>query len=68
MATVKCSREDARRHRCSGMSKHARKHDFGGRRSVPKRDTSRSETASAKQRKQLAHKAPVRRAAGKFRE
>ena len=42
------------------MAKHTRKHDFGGRLSVgkPKRDTSRLEDASAKQRKQHAHKAP----------
>ena len=52
------------------MPKYTRKHDFGGRPSVGKlkRDTSRLEDVSAKQRKQHAHKAPVRRAASKFRE
>ena len=56
-------------HRGSAMPKQTRKHDFGGRPSIgkPKRDTSRLEDASAKQRKQHAHKAPVRRAASKFR-
>ena len=55
-------------HRPSAMHK-PRKHDFGGspRTGKPKRDTSRLEDASAKQRKQHAHKAPVRRAASKFR-
>ncbi len=51
------------------MPKQSRKPAFDG--SVwsgkPKRDTSRQEDASAKQRKQHAHKAPVRRAASKFR-
>ncbi|PYJ24599.1 MAG: hypothetical protein DME91_08310 [Verrucomicrobia bacterium] len=57
-------------HRRSPMAKQTRKHDFGGRPSVgkPKRNTSRLEDASAKQRKQHAHKAPIRRAASKFRE
>jgi len=57
-------------HRRSAMPKQTRKHDFGGGPSIgkPKRDTSRPEDASGKQRKQHAHKAPVRRAASKFRE
>jgi hypothetical protein len=56
-------------HRRLAMSKQTRKHDFGGGpwTGKPKRDTSRLEDASAKQRKQHAHKAPVRRAASKFR-
>jgi hypothetical protein len=56
-------------HRRSAMSKQTRKHDFGGKPSIgkPRRDTSRLEDISAKQRKQHAHKAPVRRAASKFR-
>jgi hypothetical protein len=58
----------ALRSRSSDMPKQKRKHDFGGSRSIPKRDTPRSKSASPKQRKQLAHNAPVRRAAGKFRE
>jgi hypothetical protein len=55
-------------HRRLAMRK-PRKHDFGGSpwTGKPKRDTSRLEDASAKQRKQHAHKAPVRRAASKFR-
>jgi len=55
-------------HRSLAMRK-PRKHDFGGSpwTGKPKRDTSRLEDASAKQRKQHAHKAPVRRAASKFR-
>ena len=55
-------------HRRSAMHK-PREHDFGGSpwTGKPKRDTSRLEDASAKQRKQHAHKAPVRRAASKFR-
>jgi hypothetical protein len=57
-------------YRGSAMAKQTRKHDFGGGPSIGKwrRDTSRLEDASAKQRKQRAHKAPVRRAASKFRE
>jgi hypothetical protein len=56
-------------HRYSAMPKQPRKHDFGGdpRSGRPKRDTSQLEDVSAKQRKQHAHKAPVRRAASKFR-
>jgi hypothetical protein len=56
--------------RRSAMPKQTRKHDSGGRPSIgkPNRDKSRLEDASAKQRKQHAHKAPVRRAASKFRE
>jgi len=56
-------------HRRLAMPKQTRKHDFGGDpwTGKPKRDTSRPEDASAKQRKQHAHKAPVRRAASKFR-
>jgi hypothetical protein len=50
------------------MPKQKRKYDFGGSRSIPKRDMPQSGSASPKQRKQLAHKAPVRRAASKFRE
>jgi len=50
------------------MPKQKRQLDFGGSRSIPKRDMPRSKSASPKQRKQLAHNAPVRRAAGKFRE
>jgi hypothetical protein len=50
------------------MPKQKRKHDFGGSRSIPKRDMLLPESASPKQRKQLAHNAPVRRVAGKFRE
>jgi len=50
------------------MPKQKRKHDFGGSRSIPKRDMPLPESPSPKQRKQLAHNAPVRRAAGKFRE
>ncbi len=57
-------------YRRSPMAKQTRKHDFGCRPSVgkPKRDTPRLEDVSAKQRKQHAHNAPVRRAASKFRE
>ena len=58
----------ALQNRSSDMPKQKRKHDFDGSRSIPKRDTSQSGTASPKQRKQLAHNAPVRRAASKFRE
>ena len=50
----------------SDMPKRKRKLDVGGSRSIPKRE--RSESASPKQRKQLAHNAPARRAASKFRE
>ena len=51
------------------MPKQPRKHDFGGNpwSGEPKRDTSQLEDVSTKQRKQHAHKAPVRRAASKFR-
>jgi hypothetical protein len=51
------------------MPKQPRKHDFGGSpwSGKPKQNTSRPEDSSAKQRKQHAHKAPVRRAASKFR-
>jgi hypothetical protein len=51
------------------MPKQTRKHDFSGSpwSGKPKRDRSRLEDTSAKQRKQHAHKAPVRRAASKFR-
>jgi hypothetical protein len=52
------------------MPKPTRKRDSGGIPSIgkPKPDKSRLEDPSAKQRKQLAHNAPVRRAASKFRE
>jgi hypothetical protein len=55
-------------HDLQTMPKQKRKHDFAGSRSIPKRDMPRSEIISPKQRKQLAHNAPVRRAASKFRE
>jgi hypothetical protein len=58
----------ALRKRSSDMPKQKRKHDFGGSRWIPKRDMPLQESASPKQRKQLAHNAPVRRVAGKFRE
>jgi len=67
LATAHC--QIAATHRYSAMPKQPRKHDFGGNpwSGKPKRDTSRLEDASTKQRKQHAHKAPVRRAASKFR-
>ena len=67
LAAVHC--QIAATHRYSAMPKQRRKHDFGGSpwTGKPKRDTSRLEDASTKQRKQHAHKAPVRRAASKFR-
>ena len=62
-------RQNAATHRYSAMPKQTRKHSFGGNpwTGKPKRDPSRLEDTSAKQRKQHAHKAPVRRAASKFR-
>ena len=62
-------RQNAATHRYSAMPKQTRKHDFGGNpwTGKPKREPSRLEDTSAKQRKQHAHKAPVRRAASKFR-
>jgi hypothetical protein len=56
-------------YRYLAMPKQRRKHDFGGNpwSGKPKHDTSRLEDVSMKQRKQHAHKAPVRRAASKFR-
>jgi hypothetical protein len=67
LAAVDC--QIAATHRCSAMPKQPRKHDLGGNpwSGKPKRDTSRLEDVSAKQRKQHAHKAPVRRAASKVR-
>jgi hypothetical protein len=56
-------------HRYSSMPKQNRKQSFGGGfwTGKPKRDASRPEDSSAKQRRQHAHKAPVRRAASKLR-
>jgi hypothetical protein len=67
LAAVDC--QIAATHRYSAMPKQPRKHDFGGNpwSGKPNRDTSRLEDVSAKQRKQHAHKAPVRRAASKVR-
>src|SRR5664279_758153 len=57
-------------HRRFTMPKQARKQDYGGRPSSRKRNPpgSQPEEVSAKQRKQHAHNAPVRRAASKVRE
>jgi len=56
------------RNRPSDMPKQRRKHDFGNSASIPKRDSHDRKGISPKQRKQLAHNAPVRRASSKFRE
>jgi hypothetical protein len=56
------------RNRPSDMPKQRRKHDFGNSGSIPKRDSHDRKGTSPKQRKQLAHNAPVRRASSKFRE
>ena len=52
------------------MPKQTRKQNSGDRSSIvkPKRDKSRPVDVSAKERKQHAHNAPVRRAASKARE
>jgi hypothetical protein len=49
------------------MRKEKFKANFKSNRSIPNRDASRAENVSAKQRKRLAHNAPVRRAASKAR-
>jgi len=51
----------------TSMRKEKFKPNFKSNPSIPNRDTSRPENVSAKQRKQLAHHAPVRRAASKAR-
>jgi hypothetical protein len=49
------------------MPKQKPKAESGKNRSIPKREKSQPQNVSAKERKQLAHNAPVRRAASKFR-
>jgi hypothetical protein len=61
-------KSSAHQSRCSNMPQQKRKPTAGVSRLVPKRDTTLPNSASAKERKQLAHSAPVRRAASKFRE
>ena len=49
------------------MRKEKFKANFKSNRSIPNRDISRPENVSTKQNKQMAHRAPVRRAASKAR-
>jgi hypothetical protein len=49
------------------MRKEKLKANFKSNRSIPNRDTLRAESVSTKQNKQMAHHAPVRRAASKAR-
>jgi hypothetical protein len=49
------------------MHKEKLKTNFKGNRSIPNRDTTRAENVSRKQNKQMAHHAPVHRAASKAR-
>jgi hypothetical protein len=49
------------------MRKEKLKANFKKDRSIPNRNTTRSENVSRKQNKQMAHHAPVRRAASKGR-
>jgi hypothetical protein len=49
------------------MRKEKLKAQFKRNRSIPNRDTVQAENVSRKQNKQMAHHAPVRRAASKAR-
>jgi hypothetical protein len=49
------------------MRKQKLKAQFKSNRSIPNRDTVQAENVSRKQNKQMAHQAPVRRAASKAR-
>jgi len=49
------------------MRKEKLKTNFKSNRSVPSRETSRRQDVSTKHNKQIAHQAPVRRAASKGR-